>query len=564
MMAIGETLRLLRARGFIRIATGTAAKRLFEGNLKVSAGNVPVRLEIEDWDFLAYPRIEIVQPPAFLPAAIPHVDSTGALCYFAPGSVVLDRFEPAGAIALCLDQAERTLESLLTNKRQRTLDVQDELLAYWAGGHNRTAALIGSVKRGALRATCAVVKFPNDRLSGVEIAVISESEDEVEQLARSVGGKVEIQQLSHCWILETSVPPVAPETRLPNTVGEVFQYLKRWDESLYKQFHRALDKDKEYLRFSRARVAIHSPVGWLGFEFKLDSAMRKGFARRPSEYCQYLHKKGSATPITRMVLSQFGSDFIHARNLNLPTLAGKRVTLIGCGSVGGYLAQALARLGAGSDGGKLRLIDPQDIEAENVGRHWVGMSSLCLPKAEAVARELRNHFPMSKFVPEMADVRDVERLFEADLVIDACGIEALSEFVNAIHCEREKTRAVPVLHVWVVGNGDAVQGLWVDDSRHGCYRCLRLPLGERYRQERFPVANKEPERRRLGCGDYLPYAVSAPMNAAALATEFVVDWLKGNPRPRFRLQTREGADVRKHKNQDIERLKDCPACNHGN
>jgi hypothetical protein len=100
----------------------------------------------------------------------------------------------------------------------------------------------------------------------------------------------------------------------------------------------------------------------------------------------------------------------------------------------------------------------------------------------------------------------------------------------------------------------------VDDSRHGCYRCLRLPRGAHYRQERFPVITREPERRRAGCSDYLPYAVSAPMNAAALGTEFVVDWLKGSPKPRFRIQAREGAETRKQKNQDIERLKDCPAC----
>jgi hypothetical protein len=51
------------------------------------------------------------------------------------------------------------------------------------------------------------------------------------------------------------------------------------------------------------------------------------------------------------------------------------------------------------------------------------------------------------------------------------------------------------------------------------------------------------------------------MNAAALATEFVVDWLQGNPSPRFRTLIREGADARKQKNQDFEKLRDCPACN---
>lgn len=560
MTGLGETLQLLRSRGFTQIASGSSVRRVFDGSLHVSAGDVPVRIEIEDWDFLDYPRIEITSPPSFLPSPIPHIDSTGGLCYFLPDSVVLDRFAPAGAVALCLEQAERTLESLLTNKRLRSEDVQDELLAYWAGGPNRTTALIGNIDLQVSRANCAVVEFPKDRLEGAQIAVISSDESEVEQLARSVEGKVAIHQLSNCWIFRTDVRPVAPENRLPTTILDVFQYLKRWDAALYKQLHRLLETDKDYLSFSRARVAIHTPDGWLGFEFKLDSVLRKGFARRPSAYCQYLHKKGSGTPIFRMAFSQFGSDFVHARNLNMPTLAGKRIDLVGCGSVGGYVAQSLARLGAGSQGGELRLIDPQNIEAGNVGRHWVGMSSLYLPKAEAAVRELRRQFPMSRFKAEVADARQVPALLDGDLTIDATGVEALSEAINAIHCGRNREKASPVLYVWVTGNGDAVQGMWVDNQRHGCYRCLRLPRGSEYRQERFPVLIGAPERKRIGCSDYRPYAVSAPMNAAALATEFIVDWIKGDPKPRFRVLAREGANTRKQKNQDVERLKDCPAC----
>jgi len=561
MSALGETLQFLRSKGFKRAASGTGSQRIFEGNLRLSAGEVPVRIEIADWDFLDYPRIEITNPPSFLPSPIPHIDSTGGLCYFAPDSVVLDRFAPASAVALCLEQAQDVLQSLLTNKRQREAEVRDELLAYWAGGVNRSTALIGNIDTKAAVANCFIVEFPKERLEGASIPVISASADEVEMLARSVGGKVLHNKMAPCWIFRTSLPPVAPEGRLPKTISELFGYLRRWDESLYKALQRGLGTDKDYLQFTRTRAAVQTPVGWLGFGFELNPVLRKGFARKPLEYRQYLHKKGADTPISRMSPTQFGTDFIHARNLSVPTLAGKRVNLVGCGSVGGYIAQSLARLGAGSHNGVLRLIDPQLVEAGNVGRHWLGMSSLYLPKAEAVARELRQQFPSSQFVPMVADAREVRGLLDADLTIDATGIEALSEAINAVHCDRDRAKVAPVLHVWVMGNGDAAQGLWVDAAKFGCYRCLRLPRGAQYRQERFPVLTREPERRRTGCSEYRPYAVSAPMNAAAMATEFVVDWLQGNPSPRFRTLIREGADARKQKNQDFEKLKDCPACN---
>ncbi len=526
----------------------------------MSAGEVPVRLEIEDWDFLDYPRIEIRDPPTFLPAPIPHIDTSGGLCYLARDSVVLDRFAPAGAIALCLDQAQKVLESLITNANRRKQDIRDELLAYWSGGVARAAALIGNIDSKATRADCSIIELPPERLDGARVLMISSNEEEVTNLACSVGGKILHKQLGPCWIFSSALAPVAPESRLPTTISEALKYLKFWDDSLYKAVYRALGSDKEYLKFSKARIVIRTPEGWLGFEFDLNAVLKKGFVRKPEAYRQYLHVKGAGTPISRMTLMQVGADFLHARNLNVPTLAGKKIQLIGCGSVGSYLAQALARLGAGAHGGMLRLADPQIVETDNVGRHWLGMSSLFLPKALAVAAELQKQFPSSQFSSQVVDARDVRGLFDADLIVDATGIEPLSEVINALHCERDRTKAAPVLHVWVAGNGDAVQGLWVDSPKFGCYRCLRLPRGSQYRQERFPVLTREPELRRVGCSEYRPYAVSAPMNAAALATEFVVDWLSGNPSPRFRTHAREGADTRKQKNQDFEPLTSCPAC----
>jgi len=60
------------------------------GSLPCAKGPVPVKLTIEDWNFLEYPRISLAERPAFLPALMPHVDVLGHLCYFAPGAVTLD------------------------------------------------------------------------------------------------------------------------------------------------------------------------------------------------------------------------------------------------------------------------------------------------------------------------------------------------------------------------------------------------------------------------------------------------------------------------------------------
>ncbi len=534
--------------------------RVFEGDLHVAAGEIPIRLEIRDWDFIDYPRILLRGYPAFLPEATPHRYATGGLCYFADGSVVLDRFDPAASVASCLRAAEELLETLITDPKRRRQDLQDEFQVYWASGPERMAALIGEIDLKASTARHSIIDLPTQRLNGSRVVVVSQSPGEVERLASSLDGKISLNQGSLCWLLGSSIPPVSPDGILPGTLKDLFSYLRRWDESLYRAVQDVLARDARYLNYTHIHFAIWSPAGWIGFSFELNPMYRTAYRRSPRKYRQYLHGKGGEQTIRRFSLSEVGTRFLHTRNIETPSLVGKRVILIGCGAIGGYLAQSLARMGAGSNGGVLRLVDPGYMEADNIGRHWLGMSSLFLPKAQAVASELARQFPESQFAAEHLDVRQVKGLWDSDLVIDATGVESVSEFLNAAHCRRNRPAPPSMLYIWVLGNGEAVQGLWVDSPKFGCYRCLRLPRGTQYRQERFPVLKHDPTFRYAGCREYRPYAVSAPMNAAALATEFVVDWLKQDLSPRFRSHLREGADIRKPKNHDFAPVEGCPAC----
>ncbi|WP_281783471.1 E2/UBC family protein [Sinimarinibacterium flocculans] len=101
---LGEVLRALNSRGF-SARRSRGARRVFEGPLKLSRGTVPVRLVVEDWEFLDYPRIQLLDRPSFLPELLPHATADGDFCYLRPESLVLDRFNPVGAILLCIAEA---------------------------------------------------------------------------------------------------------------------------------------------------------------------------------------------------------------------------------------------------------------------------------------------------------------------------------------------------------------------------------------------------------------------------------------------------------------------------
>lgn len=546
-----DVLRELTSRGFV--ATNTRpGRRAFEGNIKCTKGPVRISISVRDWDFLTYPAIKIVDVPSFLPDLMPHVDVEGGLCYFRRGAVVLDRYNPAQAIAQCLNQAEAVIEQIASDENYRFNDIQDEFLAHWIFGQKPILVLKGSISQGATSANYSLLKH------GSEVrAIIASDSAEVAAIAKAMGRDVPTQTSCKCWVFKTDLRPAVPSV-MPKTVKDLFAWLKLWDRDLHSKIQRILERDPSYLEYPFATFAIDSPIGWVGFGFDLDQVKRLGSKRTPRLYKQYLHGKGGAQSIWRLYITDISPEFVHSRNLSYPNLRDKRIEIVGCGAIGSCLAHALVRLGAGTGRGKLTLVDHDTLQPENLGRHVLGYPDLFKPKAIALRDELLRQFPLSNIEGIPKSVVDYQAIFDADLLIDATGEEAVSELLNGWRLARKTN--IPVLHVWIKGNGECVQSLWTDRSGSGCFRCLKSTDDNTYRQDRFKVLNEAPINHMIGCHAFTPYAVSSPLQAASLATDVVIDWLKGDPSPRFRTRSVEKANVCKVKNQDISRLQNCPAC----
>jgi len=552
--SLGEALRLLRARGF-KPSGHRGGVRSFDGELACKGGAIKIRIAISDWDFLTYPTIKVLDHLDVLPPLSPHVFPGGGLCYFAPGAVVLDRYDPAESLAQCLDQAQQVLERIRHDPDYRHDDIQDEFLQHWSHGDSSAvySVLIGTVDQATKSSNYWFVT-----IDGAPQAIISDSSAEVAALATALGAKPPTETRCPCWTFKTDVLPMVPAT-MPATVKELFGWLQAWDRGLAQKVQLVLERETQYLRFTLATFAVHTPLGWLGFGFELDPIHRLGALKKPKLYKQFLHTRGGTRRISRLAITEFGPDFVHSRNLTFTDLKDKRIAVLGCGAIGSHVAPGLIRLGAGTGKGRLDLVDPEHMNPENLGRHVLGYPSLFRLKAEALADELQRQFPFSAVRARARNARDLADLFDADLVIDATGEEAVSEMINAMRLDRGTK--VPVLHVRIRGNGECVQTFWAQGRELGCFRCLVQADHKNYREERYPVLKDQPKRRQLGCAGFTPYAVSAPMSAAALCLEVVVGWLEtGRASPRFRTRSTSNANVYAVKDQDVKRLPACPAC----
>ncbi|MBB5356844.1 molybdopterin/thiamine biosynthesis adenylyltransferase [Rhodanobacter sp. ANJX3] len=547
-------MRYLVAQGFTYVARRHGAVR-FRGPLKCRQGPIQVDLSISDWDFISYPTIRLRDRPAALEGVQAHISASNGLCYYTQGSVVLDRYDPISAVAQCLAQATHVLDELALNPDYRRAELTREYLANWSVA--QTPGPLPVVKAGVS------VLSTHVRMAaiGARFLIFADDLQELEAISGALDESLTDYGSGAAWVLRTPQWPPMSQS-FPKDVRSLFAWLKAWDKNLSGNFQNRLGHDREYLKRANLYLVVESPAGWLGVCVPLGSETTRLLGKRnPSAYRQYMHAKGKTQPVTRLSVIDWSAAFVHSRNLTFQDLTDKRITLIGCGAIGSHLAEALVRLGAGQGKrGRLRIIDPDLMGSENLGRHALGYPSLFQEKSIAMEHELKRTFPLAKVVGVVGNALAVSDLFEGDLVIDATGEEALSEAINARHL-KAGAAAGPMLYVRISGTGGAVQSLWVDPEKGACFRCLRTNVPQGHRAERFPIEKSDDAVWVMkGCHAVTLYAVSAPMHAAALAADVVADWLKGDVSPRLRVVVRPGADVHPVKSQNPKRLENCPAC----
>ena len=97
-----------------------------------------------------------------------------------------------------------------------------------------------------------------------------------------------------------------------------------------------------------------------------------------------------------------------------------RVTIVGCGALGSFQAESLARAGVGS----LRIIDRDYVDLSNLQRQWLFSeehAETATPKAEAARtrlREINQTVDISSFVADLTPSNAEDLLSDCDLILD--------------------------------------------------------------------------------------------------------------------------------------------------
>src|SRR5690606_12367959 len=167
----------------------------------------------------------------------------------------------------------------------------------------------------------------------------------------------------------------------------------------------------EFYQWANKRIAIHTR--WVlidvegtiqAFELFFPSKVKN---RDKDTYKLPLHLRtqrrgrrayadGVPGRITIPMLYSLDRSEVHSRDVSnvAERLEVASVVIVGAGSLRSVVAENLARAGLG----QLTLIDPDTLEAANLGRHTLGITDVGYPKVDCLKRDLLNTTPGIKVI----------------------------------------------------------------------------------------------------------------------------------------------------------------------
>lgn len=466
----------------------------------------------------APPEVYVADEPRDLFLKNPHVERDGRICILAE-SASIDANLVVDLLNECLQRAFEVLALPDLN------DFRDESLVYWSlsGGTNQYEVYCCS-PLAALSLHCAL------GVSG-KVLVLAEDADSAERwLENWRGEKAKLEFVAPCVV--ASLNKVLLPSEYPATYADVKNVLENYSPESVGEFLRHSCKSSKLFGVIFVQDLPEGKIlaGVVAYGKQLDHRSKLIHGFRPGQAPAPLLWNRGRKIFRREEVKTAGivradADWIHSRGGIGADFSRKRVTLIGCGSLGGYVAHLLARTGIG----KISLLDNDILTWDNVGRHLLGASDVKRSKSEALALKLQRELPHLDISHFYGDWREwiqnpegEEAFSHSDLIIST---------VADWRCERplnwaiQKSEGINAVYSWLEPYGLAGQVL-ISRLNGGCLECGMDGLGnfrERVLEFQSSTLRKEPG----GCAFYQQYGPTKIVPLAGLIVDASVEVLTG-------------------------------------
>jgi len=458
---------------------------------------------------------------------IPHIERSGKICLAPSTGILLDAMAPRQLIRDAFSRARRILLDGLSGKNSD--DLLEEFSAYWNSGV--TASIISICDSSGQSRVVQLFELivPGEPKRTTTLA--ADDSPQAELWTLRAGWKISKRNTAFFVKIETAFEP--PDFDEKISTSELLELILQSAEPGSTELMQRWLNSKTLPAYILFSMPLAKDQGSVIIAAKLEEAVgdakqraQKGF--RPHHVPASIETRFTRkSPISRIEVRRLDSSYLLPRGGASKELFARTVVVIGCGAIGSHVAKDLASLGIG----RIRLIDPEVLTAENIHRHALGVMFLDQKKVEGMRIFLNRHYPHICIEDRPEDIRtildnDAAFVTESDLIIIALGDETLELYLNDLLGQR-----MPRIHAWVepLGVGGHVLGTGLSNQK-GCFRCL-FEMDEMlgiHNQGAFAAPGQQFQPAFAGCaGTFTPFggvdAERTANEAARLASRILLN-----------------------------------------
>lgn len=451
----------------------------------------------------------------------PHIESNGKICLFDASSILIDENHPEELLLDCYDQAI----SVLTIARDTELykaEILREADAYWLRISNETITSTVDIRK----ATYLNLKMLY--YSGTLAFYVADTEEKTRHLGETFArNKEKESHFNDCTIIR--LKKGSPLIQIKKRYGwnELRQYIRRnTDNGVRRRFKKHTDVKKKAV-IEAIILVLPSDFGEIAFGFLV-----MGSSSRWVPMSMMMGLKCTPLYVRRM-----DYNYLINRSGAMGELGDKQVLLLGCGSVGSYIAENLCKMGVR----QLDILDKDFFSEENLYRHYLGMSDLAnrvhSNKAQLMKSRLESEFfdidiDSLDFKERTVEayLQEYEKLNNYDLIISALGEPTLNLRINRIL--KENGFSVPFICSYNEPYGIGGHTILVNTpDGEGCLECLYTKIdSSELRENRVSLVKEEQNFKKniSGCGSsFVPYSVLDSQQTAINTVRLAISVLRG-------------------------------------
>lgn len=510
---VAETaISALNEKRNVNFETLPEEPRVFQCVVKLNTGVFSLVIDAANGFPEKFPIIRVKEPERFHP----HVSPDGKICLFDDTSLLIRSDLPEQVMLNAYDRAVNILE-IQANSPEYRLEVAREFNAYWEQGKSLFVYTNLSPSTGnEYRYLNCVV--------GDRYGILSDTESESEYLLHHYYG----QDSDHL----SKIPCILMRLRSFDILSIKKEYT--WKElrrfvlnnitgAQKRKFQKFLNMPRKTLYcFLLLSIPFKQRDFYMGFRlyYKSETVCKVGKKHK-------CHVEPMMTlPIDYPYMLKRGGCGDHG-------LRRKSVLLIGCGSIGGFLAANLCQCGVGT----IALLDKDCLTVDNVHRHILGFKDALQykNKADLMKIYLVEQYPHVEVNVLNVPNHDAEQLLQNpealqnyDLIVSATGEPMLNLAINKVL--QEHNIAVPFIVCFNEPYGIGGHAMVVNING-GCLQCLYTDTISDDRvsfRGSFVAPGQDFKKSISGCaGSFVAYSTLDSQQTAIMTSRLVLQVLRG-------------------------------------